>query len=246
MQSLEENKSSIAQWCKHLIKRVKSSSLMLSTIVGLMGLLYPFGAQGNKSFDDLLMLLQLLFLLLWIGSQLQILDEKRQVLSEKQELVDINRQAIVQQEFKLQEVELQLQKIDLLEPVFSGASQIKVIQKKLESLQKESFEISRRRQEIDDWLNQQSVQVLRKNLISKTSLSFSLLTHLRYRFPSQWDDFEHIFRDLSEAQEWELRKGKSLWIVKLTYYYDFTCIWSMFLWAIIWNSFNQAIFRQTE
>ncbi|MEM9991851.1 MAG: hypothetical protein AAF738_08810 [Bacteroidota bacterium] len=76
----------------------------------------------------------------------------------------------------------------------------------------------------------------------KTSLSM----RFGCRFPKQWNDFEYMFRDLSDFQEWEINQGKPIRRVKLDYYFNYICTWGMFLWAVCWGTVKQVLFRQTK
>ncbi|EKU97576.1 hypothetical protein Lepto7375DRAFT_6780 [Leptolyngbya sp. PCC 7375] len=79
---------------------------------------------------------------------------------------------------------------------------------------------------------------------TQTDQEISLSMQFGHKFPKQWNDFEHVFCDLSDYQEWMLKKGKSSWRVSYEYYINFVWIWLMFLWAIAFGIVNKILLRQ--
>jgi len=78
---------------------------------------------------------------------------------------------------------------------------------------------------------------------SRQDSANTVADYLDKHFPEQWEEAEHIFRDLADSQQWELRKGHSQLAVKLRYRKNFIFTWLTFLMLIAFSSIKKAFYR---
>lgn len=72
------------------------------------------------------------------------------------------------------------------------------------------------------------------------------MRRIKRRFPEQYQEFEHVFRDLDEFSGRELRKGKSRRSVQLRYLWNCTYTWGAFWRAVTLGSVRQVLSRRLK